>query len=99
MQPLNLSEHARNPDYYNRDRDILVALAWNAVKKTLTELGREELFSYIKSIRLTEKSVILTTNKPIVNTELRYIRSSLLNAVNTSIIPYWNIQKNLLKLL
>ena len=44
MKRIDLSEHARNPAYYNRDQDMEVALAWNAIKKTLAEVGREELF-------------------------------------------------------
>jgi len=37
MKRLNLQEHQRDPQYYNRDRDMAVALAWNALKKTLIE--------------------------------------------------------------
>lgn len=85
LEPLNLSEHARNPDYYNRDRDIAVALAWNAIKKTLSELGKEKLFEYIKSVRLAEKSVVVTTGKPIVNTELGHYRERLILEINMSL--------------
>lgn len=87
MKPelINLSEHARNPDYYNRDRDIAVALAWNAIKKTLSELGKEDLFGYIKSVRLTEKSIVITTGKPIVNTELGHYREKFLTEINMSL--------------
>lgn len=68
MELINLSHF--NTDYRNR-RDIETALAWNAVKKTLIELGREELFAYIKSVKITEKNITIMTGKPIVNEELK----------------------------
>jgi hypothetical protein len=71
MKLIDLSIRAKNPDYYDRSRDIETALAWNAVKKTLIEAGREELFEHIQSIRLTEKYMIITTGRQIVNAEIR----------------------------
>ena len=47
------------------------ALAWNAVKKTLSEVGKDELFGHTQGIRVTEKYIIIKTRKPIVNAELR----------------------------
>ena len=61
MELINLSKHLRDPKCHNRDRDIETALAWNAIKTTLIEVGREDLFGYIKSVKVTEKSVIITT--------------------------------------
>ena len=40
---LDLSSRAINPDYHDKSRDIETALAWNAVQKTLTSMGRSEL--------------------------------------------------------
>ena len=68
MQLIDLSHF--NTDYRSR-RDIETALAWSAVKKTLTELGREELFDYIQSVKVTEKNITIKTSKPIVNEELK----------------------------
>lgn len=85
MQKINLSHHERNPDYYDRDRDIFTALAWSAVRKTLIEAGREELFIYITSVRLTDRSVVITTGKPVVNSELSLYREKLLENVNISL--------------
>lgn len=71
MKKIDLREHQRDPKYYNRDHDMETALAWNAVKKTLTELGRSDLYEYIESIKVTEKNIIITTHRPIVNAEMR----------------------------
>jgi len=40
MELLDLSKHARDPKYYDRDRDMETALAWNAVQKTLLNMDR-----------------------------------------------------------
>lgn len=88
MELIKLAEHARNPNYYNRDRDILVALAWNAIKKTLSEIGREDLFEYIRSVYVGEKYVTITTQKPVVNTEIKLINKTLLENINRALNPY-----------
>lgn len=82
MELIDLSKHARDPKYYNRDRDIETALAWNAVKKTLIEVGREDLFAYIKSVKVTEKSITISTGKPIVNSELQNYKKTLILSIN-----------------
>ncbi len=87
MKPtlMNIRERAKNTEYYDRTRDMEVALAWNSIKKTLQEVWREELFAYIKSVRLTEKSVVITTEKPIVNEEIRNYRGHLLRNIIISL--------------
>mgnify|MGYP000022272303 FL=1 len=85
MQKIQLAHRERNPDYYDRDRDIFTALAWSGVKKTLIEAGREELFVYITSVRLTDVSIVITTGKPIANAELKLYREKLLKNVNISL--------------
>lgn len=93
MQKMNLSQHERNPDYYNRDRDIWLALAWNAIKRTLTEVGQEKLFEYITSVRLTEKNIVITTGKPIVNAELRMYSEEILSSINMSLVQFQRIKR------
>ncbi len=82
MERIDLSHF--NTDYRHR-RDIETAIAWNAVKKTLSELEREELFGYIQSVKVTEKNIIITTQKPIVNAEITLYRERLLASVNTGL--------------
>lgn len=90
---MNLSQHERNPGYYNRDRDIWLALAWNAIKRTLTEVGQEKLFEYITSVRLTEKNIVITTGKPIVNAELRMYSEEILSSINMSLVQFQRIKR------
>ena len=82
LELLDLASRARNPDYYDKSRDMETAIAWNAVKKTLVEVGREELYSYIKSVKLTDKNIVISTGKPIVNAELKIYREELVESVN-----------------
>lgn len=80
MELIDLSHF--NTDYRHR-RDLETALAWNAVKKTLMTHGRDELFAYIQSVKVTEKNITITTNKPIVNEELRGYSLEFMTAINT----------------
>lgn len=97
MQKINLSHHERNPDYYDRDRDIFTALAWSGVKKTLIEEKREELFSYITSVRLTDKSIVISTGKPVANAELKFYREKLLENVNMSLSMMKGVKREKLR--
>ena len=65
MEKIDIRKHARDPKYYNRDRDIETALVWNAVKKTLENSAREALFKTIKSIKISERTILITTEKPL----------------------------------
>lgn len=79
MERIDLSHF--NTDYRHR-RDIETAIAWNAVKKTLSELEREELFGYIQSVKVTDKNITISTGKPIVNAEIRLCSEKILASIN-----------------
>jgi hypothetical protein len=87
MKPtlINIAKRTQNTEYYDRSRDIETALAWHSTKKILIESKREELFGYITSIRLSEKNIVITTGKPIVNTELKEYIESILKNFNETI--------------
>ena len=81
MKTINL----RNiPSDFRESHDIHTALAWNAVKKILIENNREELFGHIHSIRLSEKYIIITTEKPIVNAEIKMYAENVLSRFHES---------------
>jgi hypothetical protein len=61
---------------YRTSHDIETALAWNAIKKILTESGRDELFPYIQSVKMTPKYMTIKTGKPLVNAELKIVLST-----------------------
>lgn len=84
MELLDLSQHARDPKYYDRDRDMETALAWNAVQKTLLNMDRGDLSKYIKSVRLTDKAIVITTTKPIANAEIKIYLEQILIIANES---------------
>ncbi len=69
---------------YRTSHDIETALAWNAIKKVLVEAGREELFPYIQSVKVTEKYITLKTGKPLINAELRQLFWSMSLHTNKS---------------
>lgn len=82
LEPLNLALRARNPDYYDKSRDMETAIAYNAIKKVLQAVKREELFAYIKSVKLTDKNIVISTGKPVANSELKIYREQLFSSIN-----------------
>lgn len=86
MERLSLKDHSHT---YKKDHDMMIALAWNAVKKTLQHAGREELFGYIKSIYVGEKTVTISTGKPIINTELKIYRELLERNIGEQLAFIW----------
>jgi hypothetical protein len=81
---LNLASREINPDYHDKSRDIETALAWNAVQKTLLNLDRGDLSKYIKSVKLTDRTIVISTTKPIANAELRIYTEQILKTANES---------------
>jgi hypothetical protein len=82
MQKIDLSKYTRT---YHHDRDIETAIAWSTTKKYLEEIGKGELFVWIQSIHITEKTIAITTQKPVVNTELHLYRETLAERISESI--------------
>lgn len=81
MKEINL----RNiPSDFRDQKDIHTALAWNAVKKILSENNREDLFGYIQSMRLSEKYIIISTGKPTVNAEIKMYAENILSRFHES---------------
>ncbi len=83
MERLSLSNY--NPDFRSK-RDIETAIVWNAIKKTLENVWRQELFPYIKSVRVSEATITLITEKPIITVELQIYKESLVDTINTSLL-------------
>lgn len=81
---LNLASREKNPDYHDKTRDIETALAWNAIQKTLLNLDRWDLSKYIKSVKLSDKTIVITTTKPIANAELHIYTEQILQNANES---------------
>ena len=81
---LDLSSREKNPDYHDKTRNMETALPWNAIQKTLLNMDRGDLSKYIKSVKLSDKSIVITTTKPIVNNELRIYTEQILQNANES---------------
>jgi len=81
---LNLASREINPQYHDKTRDIETALVWHAVQKTLLNLDRWDLSKYIKSIKITDKTIVITTTKPIANAEIRIYIEQMLKHANES---------------
>lgn len=89
---------AHIPSDYRKEKDILTALAWNAIKKTLEEKKREEIFPYIQSVRLTDKYIVITTGKPLINEELLALSSAILERFHETSLNFIGKLKREMKL-
>ncbi len=93
MKPTLIDIRGNTPnEYYDRSRDIETALLWNAIKKTLTEIWREELYGYIQNIRANENTVTLMIGKPLINGEFKPYISNLESACKASVWKPYKIK-------
>jgi len=90
---LNLASREKNPDYHDKTRDMETALAWNAVQKTLLNMDRWDLSKYIKSVKLSDKTIVISTTKPIVNAELKIYQEQILRTANESFEQIKTVQR------
>ncbi|MBC7498379.1 hypothetical protein H7170_01925 [Candidatus Gracilibacteria bacterium] len=91
--PLHLADREKNPDYHDKSRDMETALVWNAVQKTLINMSRLELIPYVKSVKLGERTIVITTTKPIANAELRIYSEQILSNANESLERIGSIKR------
>ncbi len=84
MKPvlMDLKNREKNPDYHDKSRDMETALVWNAIQKTLINMDRVDLCKYIKSVKLWDRTIVITTTKPIANAELRIYSEQMLSFAN-----------------
>lgn len=74
MELINLRNHTHQ---YRTNTQIETALAWNAVKKFLIKIEREDLFKVIKGIKITEKNITIVVRSPLIKSELSLHKEAL----------------------
>jgi hypothetical protein len=67
------------------------ALVWNAINQTLINMDRLELIPYLKSVKLGERTIVITTTRPIANAELRIYSEQILTTANESLVRIGSI--------
>ena len=95
MKPvlMDLKNREKNPDYHDKSRDMETALVWNAINQVLINMSRLELIPYIKSVKLGDRTIVITTTKPIANAELRIYTEQILSSANESLIRIGSIRR------
>jgi hypothetical protein len=82
---IDLSKHHFS---YQQRRDIIHALIWNDIKKSLSESKRDDLSGYIQAVTLDESILWITTKKPIINSELSFYSSPLRENIIKLLTPW-----------
>ncbi len=83
--PLHLADREKHPDYHDKSRDMEIALVWNAIHQTLIHMNRLDLIPYIKSVKLWDRTIVITTTRPIANAELGIYSEQILSFSNESL--------------
>ena len=91
--PLHLKNRERNPEYYDTSRDMETALVWSAIHQTLLSMDRSDLVGYIRSVKISERIVVITTTRPIANAELRVYSEQILSHANASLVRIGSIAR------
>lgn len=94
MELLDYSQHQFKQQ---KQREMEVALTWNAIKQFFHEKNKDTLFAYIKSVRLTEKNIIISTEKPLVNQEISFLEHELLTSINQSLSRFWFSKREMIR--
>lgn len=93
MKAINLQNI---PSDFRHSQDIHTALAWNAVKKILTQKGKEKIFSEIKSVRISDTYIIISTGRPLINNEIRMYSEEILEKFHESMRSFgWGMRKGI----
>ncbi len=91
--PLHLKDRKKNPDYHDKSRDMETALVWNAVQKTLLNMDRMDLIPYIRSVKISERTFVITTTRPIANAELSIYSEQILSFSNESLVRIGSVAR------
>ncbi len=88
MKPtlMQLKHREKNPVYHDKSRDMETALVWNAVQKTLLNMNRTDLLPYIQSVKISDRTFVITTTRPIANAELSIYSEQILSSANESLV-------------
>lgn len=77
------------------DSQIISSVLYKKLSTLLENLWKKELFEYIKYIKVTPWKVVIKTQKPIVNSELKLIYEDIHNIFFETLIGFGFLYKEL----
>lgn len=72
-----------------KQNQVLSSIIYKSIIYDFLELKKIDISSYIISIQLRENIIILKTNKPILNSEIKHIEAFLIQNIDKKLQKIW----------
>ncbi len=72
-----------------KQNQVLSSIIYKSIIHDFLELKKIDISSYIISIQLRENIIILKTNKPILNSEIKHIEKFLIQNIDQKLQKIW----------
>jgi hypothetical protein len=78
-----------------KQNQVIASIIYKSIKDDFLELKKIDITPYIISIQLRENIIILKTNKPILNSEIKHIEGIIIKNILQKLENIWIHIKNL----
>ncbi len=78
-----------------KQNQVIASIIYKSIKDDFLELKKIDITSYIISIQVRDNIIILKTNKPILNSEIKHIEDVIIKNILQKLENIWVHMKNL----
>lgn len=78
-----------------KQNQVIASIIYKSIKDDFLELKKIDITSYIISIQVRDNIIILKTNKPILNSEIKHIEDIIIKNILQKLENIWIHMKNL----
>lgn len=78
-----------------KQNQVIASIIYKSIKDDFLELKKIDITPYIISIQVRDNIIILKTNKPILNSEIKHIEDIIIKNILQKLENIWVHMKNL----
>ena len=78
-----------------KQNQVIASIIYKSIKDDFLELKKIDITPYIISIQVRDNIIILKTNKPILNSEIKHIEDIIIKNILQKLENIWIHMKNL----
>lgn len=78
-----------------KQNQVIASIIYKSIKDDFLELKKIDITPYIISIQVRDNIIILKTNKPILNSEIKHIENIIIKNILQKLENIWIHMKNL----
>lgn len=78
-----------------KQNQVIASIIYKSIKDDFLELKKIDITPYIISIQVRENIIIVKTNKPILNSEIKHIEDIIIKNILQKLENIWIHKKNL----